>query len=180
MSEKLGGGPHKKSKGLLSEEDMFEDFPDTDDSDFLKRLEGDANDNNEEDEEGGSIMDRRTKQSDLDRMLIPFDDDDDDINTADLALPTCYDDEEDVNKYFDDEMECQEDLFKNTMRQGAKSLAIQSRYALDEDEDDELEVANDFDEDNDRDEDFSAKYLNVRNSVDTLASQINDLVSEDL
>jgi hypothetical protein len=106
MSEKLGGGPQKKSKGLLSEEDMFEDFPDTDDSDFLKRLEGDANDNNEEDEEGGSIMDRRTKQSDLDRMLIPFDDDDDDINTADLALPTCYDDEEDVNKYFDDEMEC--------------------------------------------------------------------------
>ena len=127
-------------------------------------------------------MDRRTKQSDLDRMLIPFDDDDDDINTADIALPTCYDDEEDgdIDKYFDDNhllgTESQEDLFKTTLRSGAKSMANPSRYALNDEEDDELEVNNEFDEDdNDRDDEFSAKYLNVRNSFDTLASQINQL-----
>jgi hypothetical protein len=167
---------NKKDFFGFEESNQDSELPENDDSDFLNRLEDNGGEDDEEGEEGDSIMDRRTKQSALDRMLMPFDDDDDDddMNRADLALPTCYDDEDDneVDKYFDDNHlnpgESQENLFKVTMRSTAKSLKNPSRYDLDEDDDD-LEVAFDRD-DNDQDDDFSAKYLNVRNSFNTLAS----------
>jgi hypothetical protein len=169
------------------------------DNDFLSKLEGLGGDDNEDDdEESGSIMDRRTKQSDLDRLLIPFDEDEDD--SAELQLPTCYDDEEftgvsggmgslslerdeeddSLDKYFMNKEPA--DLFKATLRKPSKSMANASRYKTDDDDEygEELEVENDFDDDNDRDEDFSSKYLNVRNSIDTIANQCNDLDNEDL
>ena len=80
---------NKKDFFGFEESNQDSELPENDDSDFLNRLEDNGGEDDEEEEEGDSIMDRRTKQSALDRMLMPFDDDD--MNRADLALPTCSD-----------------------------------------------------------------------------------------